>query len=907
MKIRLTLLFVVLTLMGNFSSLEAQSVPEQLLKSFEYREIGPTRQSGRFVDFAVVESAPKVYYAATASGGLWKTTNNGISFTPIFDDQSVISIGDVTVAPSDSSIVWVGTGEANNSRSSYWGDGVYKSTDGGKTWSNMGLKESQHVGRIIIDPDNPDIVYVAALGHLYSDNPERGLYKTTDGGKSWSKVLDIMENGKNIGVVDLVMHPENKEVLFAATFDKIRTPWTYNPGGPGSAIYMTSNGGAKWKKVKGGLPGGFLGRIGLDISQSNPNVMYANIENVNVEGMSDKERLEQLTVGLPLGKDQKEVGDEMWRSDDGGKKWRKVSPDGESIGGGPAYYYQQVRIDPTDPEHVYVIGVRMWETTDGGKNWGRPFNFGGDNHAMWINPKDPDHFILGYDHGMGVTYDNGKNWYHPDDQPLAQFYAIGLDMEYPYNIYGGLQDNGSVKGPSTKKDGSPIRLEDWSRVGGGDGMYNVVDPNDSRWLYNESQFGPLSRVDQVTGERKSIAYSRQDRTMRWNWNAPILISPHNSSTIYHAGNKVVKSTNRGESWTVVSDDLSKQDTIKMKGTGNIQYGTITSLDESPLSQGELWVGTDDGNVQMTRDGGKNWTLLNDNISGNPEYWVSRVVASMHQPGKAYVSYTGYRRDDFRPFVYVTEDYGDSWKSIASGLPDAPINVIREDPVNPNLLFIGTEMGVHFSIDAGKTWNDLRLDMPTNPVQDIKIHPREHDLVVATHGRGIFITNIRPLQEWTAAAIKKPFHFYQIRPKVQWVGGSSSNNSSYNNFNGESEPLGLALHYHSQSDRDTATIEILQGGLVINELKAPVVAGMNKIVWNGQKRQRERTEKEKKQVLSRIERFRAFASEAQIASMMQGIDYIMTDAQPGTYTFRMKVGGQTYTQKGQLLKDEWSAR
>ncbi|MEM6377021.1 MAG: hypothetical protein AAF705_02335, partial [Bacteroidota bacterium] len=720
----------------------------------------------------------------------------------------------------------------------------------------MGLKESQHVGRILVHPNNPDVVYVAALGHLYSDNPERGLYKTTDGGKTWTKSLTVQAEGKDIGVVDVVMHPENPDVLFAASFDKIRTPWTYNPGGPGSAIYMTSDGGQKWKKVKGGLPTGFLGRIGLDISQSNPDIMYANIENVNVEGMKPKDRLKQLQDGIPLGRDQKVVGDEMYRSDDGGKTWKKVSPDGVDIGGGPAYYYQQVRIDPTDPDHVYVLGIRVWETIDGGENWRRPFSFGGDNHAMWINPKDPKHLVFGYDHGMGVTYDGGKNWFHPDDQPLAQFYAIGLDMDYPYNIYGGLQDNGSVKGPSTKKDGSSIKLEDWKRVGGGDGMYNVVDPNDSRWLYNESQFGPLARTDQVTGERKSIGYSRQDRNMRWNWNSPVMISPHNSSTIYHAGNKIVKSTNRGESWRVISEDLTTADSAKIIGTGNIQYCTITSIDESPLQEGELWAGTDDGNVQMTTDGGKNWTLLNENISGNPGYWVSRVLASSHHPGKAYVTYTGYRRDDFRPFIYVTEDHGKTWKSLANGLPNYPINVIVEDPVNPNLLFIGNENGVYASIDAGKTWNEFKLDMPSNPVHDIKIHPREHDLVVATHGRGIFITNIRPLQEWSVAAFRKPFHMYNIRPKVQWVDAGNSN-STYNNFNGESESLGLEVYYHSSTDQDSAKVEILQGGLVVNEMKVAVKAGMNKMVWDLQKRQRERTEKEKKQAISRVERFRAF--------------------------------------------------
>ena len=881
----------------------AQVVPQEMLQSFEYRELGPTRQSGRFVDFAVVEDNPKVYYAATASGGLWKTVNNGITFMPLFDREPVFSIGDVAVAPSDTSIVWVGTGEANNSRSSYWGNGVYKSTDGGKSWMHMGLDESHHVGRILIHPENPDIVYVAALGHLYSDNSERGLYRSSDGGETWERVLAVRENGKDIGVVDVVMRPDNPDILFAAAFDKIRTPWTYNPGGPGSAIYQSTDGGNKWRKVKGGLPTGFLGRIGLAISSSDPEIMYANIENVNVPGIKDSERLEQLTVGIPLGREHRVVGDEMWRSDDGGKNWRKVSPDSVDVGGGPAYYYQQVRIDPNDPEHVYVLGVRMWETVDGGENWRRPFNFGGDNHAMWINSEDSQHMLLGYDHGMGVTYDGGKNWYHPDNQSLAQFYAVGVDMDYPYNIYGGLQDNGSVKGPSTKRDGSPIRMEDWQRVGGGDGMYNVVDPTDSRWLYNESQFAPLRRVDQVTGESKSIAYRNQNRSMRWNWNAPILISPHDPATIYHAGNKVVKSTNRGESWQEISEDLTTNDSVKIQGTGNIQYCTITSLDESPISEGVLWVGTDDGNVQLTKDGGKSWTLLNENIPGNPGYWVSRVVASSHDAGKAFVTYTGYRRDDFRAFVYMTEDFGETWMDISSNLPEEPINVIREDKINPNLLFVGTEFGVYVSIDGGSSWSSMKVDMPTQPVHDLLVHPREQDLVVATHGRGIFVTNIKPLQELTSDILAKDLHIYQVRPKVQWI-TPITNNSAYNNFDGDSEPLGPEIFFHSARDRDTATVQIIQGDIVINEFRTPVVTGMNKVVWDMQKRVRERTEREKEQALNRIERFRAFVGPERIREMMANVDYVMGTAAPGNYTVKIDIEGTELSTTCKILLDEW---
>ena len=893
----------ILLMVALSAPLIAQQLPADLLSGIKYRDIGPTRQSGRFVDFAVVESSPKVFYAATASGGLWKTINNGISFTPIFDNESAISIGDVAVAPSDSSIVWVGSGEANNSRSSYWGDGVYKSVDGGKTWKNMGLKESHHVGRILIHPTNPNVVYVAALGHLYSDNEERGLYKTTDGGNTWSKVLAVQEKKKHIGVVDVAMSPDNPDVLLAATFDKIRTPWTYNEGGLGSGIYKSTDGGANWDKLEGGLPGGFLGRIGIDISVSNPNVIYANIENVNVDGMKDKDRLKQLMEGIPLDRGKSVVGDEMYRSDDGGTTWKKVSPDGEDIGGGPAYYYQQVRINPKDPDHVYVLGIRVWETTNGGKDWGQPFRFGGDNHALWIDPNDTKHLVLGYDHGLGITYDGGKNWYHPDELPLAQFYAIGVDMDRPYNVYGGIQDNGSSKGPSSKRDGSAIRMEDWSRVGGGDGMYNVVDPSNSRWLYNESQFGPLQRIDQLTGESSRIAYQNQNRKMRWNWNSPILISPHNSSTIYHAGNMLVKSTNRGESWTEVSPDLTNNDPLKIQGTGNIQYCTITSIDESPLEEGVLWVGTDDGNVHVTRDGGKTWTKLNDNITGNPAFWVSRVEASNHFPGKAYITYTGYRRDDFRPFVYVTEDYGQTWKSITNGLPNEPVNVIREDHRNSSLLFIGNEKGVYVSANGGSNWQSMKGNMPTNPVHDMVIHPRENDLVVGTHGRGIFIANIQPLQEFGMGSPDTPVHLFSVKPKVDYI-SPMSNNSATTNYNGESEPTGSEIFYYVSETQEEVSIGIYSGELMIQEMTGSGEQGLQKVIWNHNRRIRKRTDEEKKQFLARAQRFRSWIGDAQYKTMISGADWITGNAGTGSFEVRISINGSVVSQTAQVLEDEW---
>ena len=849
----------------------------EILKTLDYRSIGPTQQSGRFVDFAVPLQRPNTFYAAAASGGLWKTENNGQTFDPLFENEKVFSIGDVAVAPSNPDVLWLGSGEANNSRSTYWGDGVYKSADAGKTWRNMGLKESHHIGRVVINPANPDIVYVAALGHLYSENAERGVYKTTDGGILWTKVLDVVADGRTIGVVDLVMDPADPETLYAASYDRLRKPWTFQLGGPGSGIHKSADGGRTWTKLTNGLPGGILGRIGLTISPKNPKTLYAMVENANKPGMSAEDRWKEIVEGKSS---QGMIDGEIYRTDDAGSTWRKVSPDKRSIGGAPGYYYGQIIIDPSNDDNVFILSVGVLASRDGGKTWIEPFQFGGDNHALWIDPKNSSHMLLGYDHGLGVTWDGGKAWYHPDFLALAQFYAIDFDMSYPYRVAGGLQDNGSLMGPSTKPGagssgrrgvtgsgippGPPIRLEDWFSVGGGDGMYNVFDRATNRYLYNESQFGPLSRIDLVTGEAKGISYGRLKPETRWNWCAPIHVSYHNSDTIYHCGNLVVMSTNRGESWTEISPDLTTNDASKLTvggkgGDGNIQYCTITTFDESPLVPGLLWVGTDDGNVWVTRDNGKAWTKLNDKIAGNPGYWVSRVAASNFDPGTAYVSYTGLRNDDFRPFVYKTTDYGATWTSLAAGLSEGPVNVVREDAKNPNLLFAGTDFGVTISIDGGKAWLHLKNDLPTQPVHDLRIHPREADLIVATHGRGAYIADIKPLQELSPEVLAKDFHLFAVESKVRWVGADLRESSS-SNFAGKSEPLGMLIYYSLKAKpKGEVKIQVYAGNLLITEIKGPADVGLNKAFWN-----------------------------------MTG--------RPGEYRFVLSVDGKTMTASASVLKD-----
>ncbi|MGB8953551.1 MAG: hypothetical protein WCC06_12910 [Candidatus Aminicenantales bacterium] len=899
LKITAVILLFFVCLLSSSTAL-AQALSEDFLKSFTYREIGPTRQGGRFVDFAVPLQPPYTFYAATASGSLWKTVNNGQTFEPIFDHENVFSIGDIAVAPSDPNILWVGTGEANNSRSCYWGDGVYKSVDAGKTWKNMGLKESHHIGRIVIHPANPDIVYVAALGHLYSENPERGLYKTEDGGKTWVKILDVVIRNKNIGVVDVVMDPRNPNVLYAAAYDKVRKPWTFNCGGPGSGIYKTTDSGKTWKKLGGGLPGGMLGRIGLAVYAKNPNILYAGIENVNKPGLSDEEREKELREGKSSAG---MIDGEVYRSDDAGETWRKVSPDKQSIGGAPGYYYGQIIIDPQDDQIVYVLSVSVLGTRDGGKNWNRRvFNFGGDNHALWIDPDNSNHMLLGYDHGMGITFDGGRNWYHPDFVPLAQFYAVGVDMSFPYRVAGGTQDNGSLLGPSTKKGGVPINLEDWQMVGGGDGMYNVFDQRTNRYLYNESQFGPLQRIDLVTGEVKNIAYQNIRKDLRWNWCAPILISPHDSDTIYHGANILMKSTNRGESWKEISPDLSTNDKTKLTtgkgGDGNIQFCTITTIDESPLVEGLLWAGTDDGNVWVTKDGGKNWTKLNDRITENPGYWVSRVTASSHDPGTAYVAYAGYRNDDFRPFLYRTTDYGETWTSIAGNLPEGPVNVIRQDHGNPNLLFTGTEFGVFVSIDGGQNWTKMKNNMPTQPVHDLVIHPRENDLVVATHGRGLFITDITPLQELTPQVLAREVYLFRIEPKIRWEETKRMASSS-SNFNGESEPAGLVINYFLKNKpKGEVKAAVYKGTLLINELKGTADSGIHSVLWDMTKC-RERTPEEKKQYAEMQRRFAAFGG---FRGRRMDPNYIFSPAPCGEYRIVLTVDGREFFGFASILQD-----
>lgn len=881
------------------SGLEAQQLQPEHLAPFDYREIGPTRQSGRFVEISVPMQDTKTFYIATASGGLWKSENNGLTYDILFDNEEVFSIGAIEVAPSDPNILYLGSGEANNSRSSYWGDGVYKSTDAGETWTNVGLPESQHIGRIRVHPTNPDVVYVAALGPLYTQTEERGLYKTTNGGDSWERILEYEVDGRQIGVVDIAMDPRDPDVLYATTFDKNRVPWSYDLGGPGSRVWKTTDGGDNWEMLTNGLPMGMLGRIGVDVAASNPDVVYLTIENANKEGMSDDERWEELrTHQASRGM----IGGEIYRSDDAGATWRKTNSDDESIGGGPAYYYGQIRVDPNDEDRVFVMSVRTMRSDDGGATWTQgALGHGGDDHALWINPNDSEHMILGHDHGLGVTFDGGENWYHPDNQSLAQFYAIGYDMSQPYRVAGGLQDNGSHMAYHTNPAGGPIRYEHWSRVGGGDGMYNEFDTCTNRFLYNESQFGPIARLDLETGERQGIRYGGEGADdLRYNWNAPILVSPHDCSTIFHAANRLLKSDNRGESWEFVSPDLTKADPMTLAtgkgGDGNIQYATITTIDQSELDADILWVGTDDGNVQVSQDGGRTWSLVNDAVPNNPEYWVSRVEASHHDPGTAYISYTGYRRDDFRPFVYKTTDFGATWTDISSNLPMGPVNVIREHHENPGLLFVGTEFQVFASIDGGMNWVSMKNDMPTQPVHDLKIHPRENDLIVATHGRGAFIADISALAQLTPEVMAEDIVFFEPESKVRWEGFDPMNTAS-DNFAGESEPSAIPLYYLLNGAANEVTFMVYHGNVAIAELEGGTESGLHEVHWRMDRRT-ERPEAQQRMMRQRAERFGRSVNEEQVR-------WESSPAPIGSYEIAMMVDGiEVARHRAEIMRDIW---
>ena len=826
---------------------DAQSALDpHVLAAFAYRNVGPFRMQARIADVDVPASPQKAHlytmYVAPWIGGVFKTTNNGTTWQSLFDDQSTLSIGDVTLAPSDPDIVWVGTGDAFTSRSSYAGNGVYKSTDGGKTWTHMGLEDTQHIARIVIDPTNPDVVYVAAMGHLYSDNTERGVFKTTDGGKTWEKVLYINDK---IGVIDLVMNPQHPDVLYAATYDKRRLPWRMINGGPESGIYKTTDGGRHWTRLAGGFPAGKIGRIGLDIYRKNPEILYAIVENENLRPGA------KAPTGPDAGGPGKRfpvVGGEVYRTENGGATWTKMNPDSVNVSPKGPYYFNQIRVDPNDDETLFLTGYPGGLSHNGGKSFdGDVFpSFFGDFRTFWFDPENSDRMILGSDGGIAVSYDGGKSSDAYSNLPLGSVYSLGANNEDPYNIYAGLQDHENWRGPSNSAAGR-ITEQDWYAVGDGDGIVTLPDPTDSRWLYTTREYGAPERVDQKLGYRTNIPPHRDPTKApyRFLWETPLAISPHDSRVIYLGTQVLLRSTDRGDHWQEISPDLSTHpaDKIMPESEGGIPGGipwfAISTIAESPMTAGVIWVGTSDGKVWLTRNTGKSWADMTAKLTAlgaRADAYVSRVFPSSHVAGRAYVAKRGYKFDDFHPYLYRTDDFGATWKSIAGDLPDAPINVIVEDRKNPDLLFVGNDAGVYVSLDGGTHWENMNNNMPRVPVHDLLVHPRANDLILGTYGRGIYITNIEPLQEMTPAMLGEDVHLFAIAPTVQRVTyqfGANDYLFGQRQLQTLNEPDGMVIRYYLEHQgTGDATITIANAaGQAVAKIAGPTAAGINCIVWS----------------------------------------------------------------------------
>ncbi len=795
------------------------------LSAFQWRAVGPANMAGRVTDVEGIPSPSKTFYFAAAAGGIWKTTNNGITFRPLFTDERVVAMGDIAIAPSDTMTLWAGTGEEDSRNSISPGGGIYKSTDGGLTWELKGLEATEVIARIIVHPTNPDRVWVAALGHIWDSNPERGIYRTDDGGESWDLVNFVSDKA---GFVDLVIHPTNPDVLFAASWERVRGPYFLQSGGPGSGLWKTTDGGDDWEELRPeGWPTGMLGRIGLDIHRADPDVMYALVE---------AEDSEEDTS--PSG---------LYRSADGGVTWEKKNTNNVR-----PFYYSQVRADPVDPERVYWSSTPVNVSNDGGSTVGQTtVGIHVDHHAMWIDPADPERIVVGNDGGVGITFDRGGNWLFPNTMPLGQFYEVSYGMEIPYTVCGGLQDNGSWCGPSRRQRGN-ITNYMWATVGGGDGFFTLQDPTDHDIIYSESQGGNMGRMNKVTGERMSfpkpdskeewirwedsilanpdagearIAEFRRSQAadsakadLRWNWNTPLVMSPHDPTVIYVGANRVVKYTDRGETPEVISPDLSHADAEKIRisteetggitpdVTGAETFGAIVTLAESPVRQGFLLAGTDDGRSWMSPDDGGSWEELTDRFPGVPHgTWVRRMEASAHDVNTFFVAFEGHRTNDFTPYVYMTENGGRSFTSIASDLPTGKpdfVHVVRQDPVNPDLLFVGTDLGVYLSTDKGGHWQKFMEGLPTVPVHDLKIHPRDHELIAATHGRSIWIVDIAPLQQLTDEVLAADIHLFQPKPAFQYgnppVGGESTGHQF---FQTPSAPYGAEIVYRIGADAE----------------------------------------------------------------------------------------------------------
>ena len=750
-----------------------------------FRSVGPALTSGRIADFAVNPNNAKQYYVAVASGGIWKTENSGTTYQPIFDGEGSFSIGCITMDQNNTNVLWVGTGESNNQRSVAFGDGVYKTEDGGKSWSNMGLKTSEHIADVIIHPTNSNVVYVAAYGPLWKDGGERGVYKTIDGGKNWERILFIDDQ---TGISDLIMDPNNPEIMFAAAHQRRRHVWTYLGGGPNSGIHKTEDGGKTWKKLTNGIPEMDKGRIALCMSKANSNRVYAMVE----------------------------VGDEnggLYRSDNKGASFEKLNSFYTA-----GNYYEEIFADQQNADRVFIMDTWLRHSDDGGKNIKKTGEKSKhvDNHAMWIDPNDAQHWLVGCDGGIYETWDNAENWQYKPNLPVTQFYRVALDNDLPfYNIYGGTQDNNSMGGPSRTTSASGILNTDWYITNGGDGFESQIDPKDPNIVYAQSQYGGLVRYDKKSGESVSIQPQpgKGEPGLRWNWDSPLLISPHNNERLYFASNKLFKSEDRGNSWKPISNDLTRQlDRNKLKVMGKVWsmdaisknqstsiYGNIVALDESTKKEGLIVVGTDDGLLQITENGGANWKKI-ETISGVPQNtFVAMVKTSMHYESTIYAIFNNHKMGDFKPYILKSMDKGNSWTAIQGNLPErCPVYCMAEDHLNPNLLFIGTEFGVYFTLDGGKEWIELKNGLPTISVKDMDIQQRENDLVIATFGRGFYVLDdYSALREINTQQLEKEAAIFPIKKSLVFInstpqGGTGKSFLGESLYNAENPPIGAVF-------------------------------------------------------------------------------------------------------------------
>jgi len=912
---------------------------ESIFKHLHWRCVGPEFQGGRISSIKGHPRNPYTLYFSAGSGNLWKTTNNGTTWQSLFDNEATFAIGDIAISQSNPEIIWIGSGEELMARSSYAGTGVYKSTDAGKTWKNMGLNDSHHIGRIVIDPHNPDIVYVAAMGHQYTFNTERGLFKTSDGGKTWEKVLYIDEK---TGVVEVTLDPSDSNVVFAAAWQRDRKAWNNVECGPGSGIYKSSNGGKNWKKLTNGFPEGkYVGRIGLAIAASNPNVIYALLDNQEPQPTSPKQKTSQKTKGLEivdlekmssekfLKIDEKKLesflrenlvpeeytatvvkdmivkkeltpqslakylldsyadrklhetnikGGEVYRSDDKGENWKKVSQEYfQDFFNTYGYSFCDIRVSPDDEDNIYILGIRMLASKDGGKTFwhiGGKKNVHVDHHALWIDPKNPDHIVNGNDGGLNFSYDRGKTWEKINNIPIAEFYTISYDMAKPYNIYGGTQDNGSLFGPSNHipEQGVP---DPWIHLGSGDGFFVFPDPKIPNIVYFEYQFGALLRKDLSTGKVKNIMPKTKigEPSLRCNWMTPFIISKYNHLTLYFGAQKLYKSLNQGDKWYCISPDLTTNPGPEKQG--DVTFGSISTISESPLQPGLIYVGTDDGNIQVTRNDGATWEKINN---GLPRKWVSRVTASMYDKATVYAALTGYRDDDFNCYLYRSTDFGKSWISLKANLPNESVNVIREDPANKNILYAGTDLGAYVSIDKGNSWFSIMNNLPTSSVHDLVIHPRENELIIGTHGRGAYILDAKPIQTFMEKTSGKKAYLFDVRPVTlpvarengEWAFEKHRNAFIYYYLD---SPQDVEILISTEEEKDNKEKKKPKEK-VIKKLTGTSDKGINCAIWD-------------LTFIGGTELGTGFASFGQFVK-------------PGTYTVRITVGKNTLTGKIEVI-------